>query len=153
MKTTHKGSSFQGAEGRRQPGACPNCGAVAPGAGGQPWHSPASRKTSHFWSTRESCELQLTQHQQAQLVPWRRGWPCRLPGLSGTPSWQLLFSSCMPETSKQWTGVNEKQQAAAGLRCTLPAQQDPALLRLFLHMQVCENLLDFPSDPAHKGSP
>lgn len=39
-------------------------------------------------------------------VPWRRGWPGTQPGLSGTPSWQLLFSSCMPERTKEWIIIN-----------------------------------------------
>lgn len=33
-------------------------------------------------------------------VPWRPGWPGMQPGLSDTPSWQLLFSSCMPARTK-----------------------------------------------------
>lgn len=27
-------------------------------------------------------------------LPWKPGWLCRRPGLSGTPSLQPLFSSC-----------------------------------------------------------
>lgn len=43
-------------------------------------------------------------------VPWRRGWPGTRPGLSGTPSWQLLFSSCKPGRTKGWIIINRENR-------------------------------------------
>lgn len=48
-------------------------------------------------------------------VPWRRGWPGTQPGLLGTPSWQLLFSSCMPERTKEWIIINRGNRGLLGL--------------------------------------
>lgn len=57
-----------------------------------------------------SCTLSVS-----VAVPWRRGWPGRQPGLSGTPSWQLLFSSCMPGRTKGWKIISRGNRGLLGL--------------------------------------
>lgn len=57
-----------------------------------------------------SCNLSVS-----VAVPWRRGWPGTQPGLSGTPSWQLLFSSCMPGRTKGWKIISKENRRLLGL--------------------------------------